>query len=461
VGEDRLEMTQRQRDVLKVMGSVLTGKRTKKEAARLLKRSVRQVRRLTRRLEAAGDAAVVHGLQGKPSNRRLDPQLRERVLVAYQQDFADFGPTLAGEKLALRGLIVSPDTLRRWLLAAGLWHPRRQRDEHRSRRQRRACLGELVQIDTSIHDWLEGRGESMVLTAMIDDATNCVQARFYPGETVDGHFDLLGRWLTRWGRPRALYSDRDSIYVWQDKGKAVQQGQTQFGRALKELDVELIVAGSPQAKGRVERFFQLAQDRWVKELRLADVRSKEDANCLLEERLLSEFNRRFVKTAASPNDAHRPLGPSHNLAAILSRQETRRVTNDYAVRYRNRWFQLHKPALPGLRKGRVIFEERLDGTLAIRFGAQYLNYHEIEAGGDALGALPPDPRSLSHGRLPAGGDEEGGASVEAPPPAVQTTNERSGRTPAEPYPPAGEEQPKKQPYRPKATHPWRRTILKS
>jgi transposase-like protein len=460
MSEDRLEMSQRERDVLKVMSAVLSGRRTKKEAARLLKRSVRQVRRLARRLEAAGDGAVIHGLRGKPSNRRLATHVQEQALDIYRRELSDFGPTLASEKLAERGLLVSADTLRRWLLAAGLWQRRRQRDEHRSRRRRRECCGELVQMDTSIHEWLEGRGEAMVLTAMIDDATNLIEARFYAGETVVGHFDLLGRWLARHGRPLALYTDRDTIFASPVKEPLGEPAATQFGRALGELQIDLILARSPQAKGRVERFFQLAQDRWVKELRLADARKMADANRLVEQRLIPEYNRRFRRRPASPNDAHRSLGPRHNPSAVLSVQERRVVSNDYTVRYHNRCFQLRKPALPGLRQGRVVLEERLDGTLAIRFGTRYLDYREIDVSGGALGALPPDPRSLTLSRLPAGAVEAGGASAEAPPPAVQPTNGRSGRTPAVPYPPASEAETTTTPYRPKATHPWRRTFLK-
>ena len=192
---DRIPMSQHERDTLKIMAPVLQGERTLAEAARLLGLSVRQVRRLKRKLQRDGDAALVHGLRGKPSNRRLKPQLRQQVLAAYRERFADFGPTFACEKLAEQGLVVSPDTLRRWLIAEGLWQRRRRREPHRSRRPRRACFGELVQIDASIHDWLEGRGDEVVLVSMIDDATSRVLARFYPAATVEAHLDLLGRWL--------------------------------------------------------------------------------------------------------------------------------------------------------------------------------------------------------------------------------------------------------------------------
>src|SRR6516165_2993015 len=287
---DRILMSQRERDVLKVMHAVLRDERTQAEAARLLDLSARQIRRLQRKLDAGGDAALVHGLRGRPSNHQSDPAFRRRVPAAYRRGYADFGPTLASEKLAEEGLAVGPQTLRRWLIAEGLWQQRRRRNPHRRRRPRRACLGELVQMDASVHDWLEGRGEEMVLISMIDDATNRTLARFYPGGTVEAHLDLLGRWLRRWGRPLAVYTDRHSIFEPQDKGQALPDGETQFGRALRELGIELIRAHSPQAKGRIERSFGTAQDRWVKELRLAGVTTLAGANEVLE-RLLPAHNR--------------------------------------------------------------------------------------------------------------------------------------------------------------------------
>jgi transposase len=449
--ENRIEMNQRDRDVLKVMSAVLSGERTQAEAARLLRRSERQVRRIQRRLEADGDAGAIHRLRGQPSNRQLDDTVRKEVLKIYADELSDFGPTLASEVLEERGWIVSPDTLRRWLLAEGLWERQRRRDQHRSRRPRRECFGELVQLDASIHDWLEGRGEEMVLVTLIDDATNRMMSRFYEGETVEAYFDLLSRWLAKYGRPTAFYSDRDSVFVTTSQGETIR-GTTQFGRALRELDIELILAGSPQAKGRVERSHGTCQDRWVKLLRLAGVTTRTEANELVGKRLLPDQNRRFTCPPASPNDAHRPLGPGHNVAAILSLQEQRVVNNNYTVRFSNRLYQLHKPALPGLRGGRVILEQRLDGTLAIRFGQRYLAYTD-------LGALPPNPRSLTQEQHPAV-DEEDRASLETRSPAVTLVDGCSGRTPAEPYPSADDNQPtKRENYRPPTNHPWRRKFL--
>lgn len=412
---DRVEMSQRERDVLKAMQPVLDGQRTQTEAARLLKLSVRQVRRIQRKLETRGDASLVHGLRGKPSNHRHEPDLRQKVLKAYRARYPDFGPTLACEKLAAEGLHVGVETLRRWLLAEGLWERRRHRDPHRSRRPRRSCFGELVQMDASIHDWLEGRGEEVVLITMIDDATSRVMARFYPAGTVESHMDLLGRWLRKYGRPLALYTDRHSIFEPHEKGQplADPEARTQFGRALGELDVELIRAHSPQAKGRVERSFGTAQDRWVKELRLAKAKTCAAANRVLE-RLVPDHNRRFGKAALKPTDAHRRLGPCHRLESVLSLQWERVVSNDYVVRFENRFYQLLPPVYPGERGGRVVIEQRLDGARAIRFGARYLAYRELKA--------------------PGGGEEAAGPS------------EGSKKKPAKVW-------------KPPADHPWRKRVV--
>jgi hypothetical protein len=449
---DRIEMSQRERDRLSVLHDLKKGRLSQAKAAELLELTPRQVRRLLVRWAKVGDQGLIHGLRGRPSNRSCKASLRRRVLARYRKRYAGFGPTLASEKLALDGLIVSADTLRRWLLAEGLWQRRRRRDVHRQRRPRRSCFGELVQMDTSIHEWTEGRGEPMVLITMIDDATSRVLARFYPSDNVEAHLDLLGRWLVAQGRPRALYTDRHSIFESQKRGVPDAEGETQFGRALAELDIELIRARSPQAKGRVERSFGTAQDRWVKEMRLAKVRTIDQANALLE-RLLPEHNRRFAVPAANEADGHRAVGKQHHLAAILSVQTVRVVSNDYVVRLANRFYQLDKPIYPGERGGKVVVEMRLDGTMAIRLGDRYLNYHEIQAPGSGPGSTEDEETNVGkRGRR---------SSKDRRSPGVKPTAGRSGRTPAEPYPPDGKKQDKTSgPHRPRADHPWRRSYKK-
>ena len=396
MNEDRIKMSQQERDRLKVMAPVMSGERTQREAARLLALSERQIRRLQRRLEAGGDAAIIHGLRGRPSNRRQDERWRRRVVEACRDALAALGPTMASEKLAAMGLAVPKETLRRWLLEEALWQPMRQREKHRQRRERRPCFGELVQADGSEHDWLEGRGERMTLITFIDDATSRTVARFHPAETTAAYMDVLGRWLRRHGRPAALYTDYDSVFV--DNMPGGKAAQTQFGRALEELGIGWIGAGSPQAKGRVERFNGTAQNRLVKELRLAGARTMDEANTVLQKVFLPWFNRRCTVRPASPNDAHRPLDPSMNMAAILCHQERRHVANDYTVRFENRVYQILPPPLPGLRGGRVILERRSNGSLRLRFKEVYLKF---KVAARSSGALPPDPRQMGGKRKAA------------------------------------------------------------
>jgi len=455
---DRIAMSARERDRLKVMSPVLEGKRTQAEAARLMDLCVRQVRRLERRLEAEGDTGIIHRLRGCPSNHRRDEAVRRQAVEVYRREMPDFSLTMASEKLAARKVKVPARTLRDWLLAEGLWQPKYKRDRHRSRRERRTCLGELVQADGSHHDWLEGRGPRMVLVAMIDDATSKVTARFYPGETTEAYMDLLWRYLKRHGRMVALYVDRDSIFRAEDYDPYDPQPTlTQFSRALEELDIRLILAYSPQAKGRIERFFQTAQDRLVKELRLAGATTFDEANAVLQKTFLPWFNRWCSVRPASPNDAHRPRDPSMRPEGILSFQEKRKVSNDYTIRLDGQVYQLLPPALAGERGGWVTVEKRLDGTLHIRLKKTYLKYRACGPANGA-GALPPHPRSLSLRGTPADREKKQGRADQATRPcAVRPASGRSGRTPAEPCPPRGKTTlPQTRPYRPPPDHPWRR-----
>ena len=390
---DRIAMNQRDRDTLTALRPVLSGQRTQAEAARLLGISGRQVRRLVARLCDRGDAGLIHRLRGRPSNRRADPQLRKNALMFYREHLNGFGPSLAAETLAERGIAVDAETLRRWPVDAGLWRPAARRPTHRSRRPRRACVGELVQLDASTHDWTEGRGDAMVLLAMIDGATSRVLARFAPAETTEGYFDLLERWLHAHGRPPALYSDKESVFRVNGVPPDGTDPPTQFGRACAALDIALIFAHSPQAKGRIERFFGTAQDRWVKQMRIAEVTTLAQANALVGRVLQPQFNRRFT-VGADASDAHRPWRRrEHDLEAILCPHASRRVSSDYVVRFEGRLLQLAKPALPGLRGGTVTVEARRDGTPAIRFKNKYIKFNEIFAMPEPAGRSGGPPRS--------------------------------------------------------------------
>ncbi len=450
--KDRIEMSQRERDVLQMMSLVLKGERTQVEAGRLLRRSERQIRRIQRRLQDQGDGGVVHRLRGRRSNNALDETVSRRAVGLYRRHYLGFGPTLAREKLAEdHGMLLSVETLRRLLLNEGLWQRKRRRDKHRRRRLRRECFGEMVQADASTHDWLEGRGPMLTLVGMIDDATGRIICRFQESETTEAYMDVLGRWIQTYGRPLSWYSDGHSIFRAEQKVAGYDQKQsvaTQFSRALAELAITLILAGSPQAKGRIERLWGTAQDRLVKELSLAGARTIQEANAVLESKFIPWFNRRCAVKPASGNDAHRPLGPGQDLLAILSLQEERRVANDYTIRFQNRVYQLLPPAHPGQRGGKVIVEQRRDGLMKIRFKGRYLPYQPVEAaGGQKAGALPPHPRSLTPGPIPVMGKKKD--------PGKRSTG-RSGRTPALPCPPAGGSCGSgKTAWRPTPAHPWR------
>ena len=463
--KERISMSQRERDVLKAMSLVISGRRTQVEAAKLIGRSVRQVRRIFARLRDQGDGGVVHRLRGRPSNNRIDASIRTRAVELCRSRYAGFGPTLAAEKLAEDDdVVASVETVRGWMMSEGLWQRKRHRDKHRRRRERRACFGEMVQADASTHDWLEGRGPMLTLVGMIDDATGRLLCRFHESETTVAYMDVLDRWVRKHGRPVSWYSDRHSIFRAEEKVSGYDEKRsvpTQFSRALDELGMELILANSPQAKGRVERTWGTAQDRLVKELRLAKTRTIDQANVVLEGKFLPWFNRRCTVKPTSANDAHR-LIDRLDLKAILSIQEERVVANDYTICFQSRMYQLLPPAWPDERGGQVTVEKRADGTMKIRFKGRYLA-HEALASADAaavsaLVAPPPNPRSLALEPIPVIEAKKASGPIGVPtgPITVQRTDGRSGRTPALPCPPVGTSgsRPKK-PWRPAPAHPWR------
>jgi len=377
----------KERDRLKVLHELQGGHLTQVEAAGQLGISDREVRRLLARIAAEGDRGVVHRLRGKASNRRLPESLRSRALKLVRAKYRDFGPTLASEYLAqAEALEVSKETLRGWMMAAGLRRGKRRLvEEVHVWRQRRSCRGELVQWDTSVHDWLEGRGPRLYLVAMIDDATSLAYARFVEQDSTEANLRTLWGYVELWGRPVEFYTDKSSLFtvnrpVLEAADEAVKEELTQIGRALRELGIGWIGAHSPQAKGRIERFFGTAQDRLVKGLRLAGADRLEAAQTYLEEEYLPHWNQTFTVLPASSTDAHRPLRAEHELAAILSLVEERIVTSDYTIRYQAKIFQIARSDIrPGLRGGRVRVEQRLDGSMAVKFRQYGLSVAECLA----------------------------------------------------------------------------------
>jgi len=393
-------MSQADRDRLVALKKAKKKLITQREAAEELGLSVRHVKRLIHALNKHGDKALVHGLRGRASNRKIAAKIRqEAVRILSAPVYAGFGPTLAAEYLKNKhGIEASKETVRQWMIGAKLWRGRKARikDVH-VWRPRRSRFGELVQWDTSEHDWLEGRGEKLYLIAMIDDATSRLFARFVRSDSTEENMKLLWDYLEKFGRPLTFYTDKASLFHTTEKRKRDEPGvekdpvempPTQIGRALRELGIAWIPAHSPQAKGRVERNFATAQDRLVKGMRVAGLRTLEQANEYLVNDYLLWWERELTVEPASPDDAHRRLEKHHDLAASLSHVETRQVRPDYTLRWDGKLYQIDRKAVThGLRRANVRVELRLDGTLAVRYGERYLPVKEC-AGADKPKAAP-------------------------------------------------------------------------
>ncbi len=379
-----ITMSQRDRDRLVAISALSTGQITQKQAAQQLSISVRQVRRMLSRYEEEGDAGLIHRARGKPSNRRIDPEVKERATALLKEHYSDFGPTHAAEKLAERDDIhVSKETVRRWMIEARLHKPKPRKVVHLQWRERKPRFGEMLQIDGSQEAWLEGRGEfEPDLINAVDDATGRALMQFAPAESTEAVMRLLRDYIQRYGRPLAIYADRHSIYQTNQQATVEEQlqgleAETQVGRALRELGIKYIPAGSPQAKGRVERSFRTLQGRLPLEMRLEGISDMHSANRYLKEHYIDDYNERFAVEPASDHDAHRPVGDL-DLDAILSHQETRVVTNDYTISYYKTRYQIARESVvAGLRGGKVTVEKRLDGSIHVRFRDNYLAVTEL------------------------------------------------------------------------------------
>ena len=403
---DQLLMTQKERDLLVALKKAKKKLITGREAAAEIGVSERQVRRMLRTLKVRGDRAVVHAGRGRPSNRKIAEEVQCKVIeILSQEVYQGFGPTLAAEYLAKQHAVqVSRETVRGWMIAAKLWRAKSKRVEKvHTWRARRSRFGELVQWDTSEHDWLEGRGPKLYLISMIDDATSRMLARFVEHDSTEENMRLLASYLEQNGRPLSFYTDKATLFANTPKTKRgelagkdrMEVPGTQIGRALKELDIEWIAAHSPQAKGRVERGFGTAQDRLVKGLRVAHACTLEEANAYLGNEFLPWWNQTLTVRPAVADDAHRRLGKAHSLAATLSHVETRQVANDYTIRFENKLYQIGRASIcAGLRGGTVRVEKRLDGTLAVRFRDRYLTVNECAARPKAAAVqpVPAQPR---------------------------------------------------------------------
>ena len=401
---------------LKIIHQVILRKLTQVKAAGILGLTDRHVRRVVKRVKEEGARGVVHRSRGRASPHRMGKEVEGRIVKLIRTRYLGFGPTLASEKLLERHrLRVGREKLRQIMIVEGLWHVRRRRRKAQPWRERKSYYGEMVQMDGSHHDWLEGRGPKLVFMGYVDDATNHLFGRFYDYEGVYPAMDSLARYIRRYGRPVSLYLDKHSTYKTSREPSVEEllrgeKAQTQFERACRELGIKVIHAHSPQAKGRVERVFGTLQDRLIKEMRLEAIASKEEANELLK-RFLSGFNKQFARKPLKEGNLHRRLPPGIKLRDIFCIKAKRTISNGYMVKWRGRQLLIDKPTIV-LRRREVEVREYFDGEVKIKFKGRYLKYREIT-----------EPKLVARKRMKKPGDKP---------------RKRKGK------------------YIPPADHPWRR-----
>lgn len=381
-------MSQEERDDLYWLKQAKNKVISQVEAGKRMGVSDRWVRKQLKRMEKVGDEVVVHGLRGRRSNHKIDAKTRAKSMEALKQpDWHDFGPTFASEQLAKQYEIsVSDETLRKWMIEDGIWKSRvRKAGEVHCWRPRRSGFGELVQWDTSEHDWLEGRGPVRYLVRLIDDASSVSWGRFVERDATPYNMAVFWEYVEKYGRMVDTYTDKDSMFaIARRAGESKQDRvasdkQTQIGRALRELEIGLILAHSPQAKGRVERSHLTAQDRLVKQLRLAKISTMKDANGFLEEEYWPEWNERFALPLEGMADHHRPLGQLE-LAAILCHVEDRVIDNGFTFAFNGRRYQIvPDQAHAGMRRNRLRLELRLDGELKACYQGKYVDIRDCLA----------------------------------------------------------------------------------
>jgi transposase len=375
---DIITMSQKELKRLHVVHKVVEGALTQRQAAELVSLSERQIRRIVRRMGEEGEKGIQHRSRGKEPNNKLSGKLTEKIARLYRQKYQGFGPTLTAEKLfELEGISVSKETVRTVLIETGQWEKRRKVSTHRQWRERKSCFGEMLQLDGSHHDWFEGRRPECVLMAYIDDATSKVYGRFYEYEGTIPAMDSFKRYIRKHGIPMSVYMDKHTTY----KSPAAPSIEdeingteplSEFGRALTDLEVTIIHAHSPQAKGRIERLFNTLQDRLVKELTLRGINTIEEANKYLDT-YLSVHNKRFAVKAKEQDNLHREIPRGLDLDKILCIRTIRALRNDFTVAHNGKLYQVEKA--PGAKK--VLMQERVDGEMLITHNDVRLPFREI------------------------------------------------------------------------------------
>lgn len=379
--KELLLMSRKEVDRVSVLDEVIARKLKQGDAGRKLEISTRQLRRILKDYRRDGPSALIHKLRGKASNNKTPRELLDQAIELVREKYWDFGPTLAAEKLKERDhLIINHDVLRIEMIKVGLWKTKQRKHKHRQWRERKEYFGEMVQFDGSHHLWFEARGKICCLLASKDDATGELYAHFTESEDIKGVFAFWVEYIKKYGKPKSIYLDRGSVYKVNHKSVFDDpEVLTQFERACRELGIEVIHARSPQAKGRIENGFGTLQDRLVKEMRLRNICSIDEANKYLKEEFLSEYNQRFAVPVKTQGDFHKPLIPSENLEQIFSVQSKRQVNNDFTVRLKGKWYQLAEiQPKTVLQKSKVIVEERMDGTIAIKQNNIYLSFEKID-----------------------------------------------------------------------------------
>lgn len=410
---ETMNMSHKEVNQIAIFGALVNKTMKQKHAATILGLSLRQVKRKLKRYRADGASSLVHGLRGKDSNNGALQVIKTPALTLVKTNYGDFSPTFAAEKLAeLHSLVVHPETLRLWMVEAGLWVVGTKRVTHRQWRERRACYGELIQLDGSDHDWFEGRGTKCTLLAFIDDATSTVmRLLFVKSEATLPIMEATWQYLEKHGKPVELYVDRGKVFKVNNHNENNDK-VTQYARALGELSIKLTFARSPEAKGRIERLFGTLQNRLVKELRLAGIRTIEEANAFLPN-YVEKFNKKFAVEAKDPQNLHQPIGQA-NLTLIFCLKEERVLQNDFTIRHHNNWYQLEKkqPTLL-FPKNSITVASSLTGETKLFIRKTRLNFYPIAK------------------------------------PTVQPKTQEKGELISVPKPPT----------RPAANHPWRRYQL--
>jgi transposase len=362
---------------LEIIQRVVEGRLYQSEAAEQLGISERQVRRLQRSYEGSGALGLVHKRRACPSNRRLPKEQLDVIMAIVRDKYYDFGPTLAAEKLAeIDGIQISKETLRKLMVEAGLWKTRTQRLKRAYQpRYRRECYGELIQIDGSEHAWFEKRGPKCSLLVFIDDATSrLMELQFVPEESTFAYFESAKRYLERHGKPVAFYSDKLSVFRVNAKNAVGGDQITQFGRALKDLNIDIICAHTPQAKGRVERANKTLQDRLIKEMRLMNISSAEEANRFMP-KFIEIYNNKFGKLPVNPRNAHRDLLPHEKLEETFCWQEDRTLSNNLTFQYNKILYLVEDtPAHRKIARKRVTVCDYADGSIEVRYEGKPLPY---------------------------------------------------------------------------------------